>query len=101
MEFLATLPTGAKLFSDYGHIASSLQFGYETLKAHFPAHKILVIFQPHQTHRVLKGRSDFQAALASFDQRAIFSIYTAREQLSDFADEPLFQEHNFQSFSDF
>ncbi len=101
MEYLAELPSWAKLFSDYGHIASSLQFGYETLKARFPAHKILAIFQPHQTHRVLKGWSDFQAALAPFDQRAIFSIYTAREQLSDFADEPLFQEHNFQSFSDF
>lgn len=101
MEFLTTLPTGAKLFSDYGHIASSIQLGYETLKAHFPNHNILAIFQPHQTHRVLLGREDFKKALSAFDQAAIYSLYTAREQLSDFLDEPLFQEQNFQSFPEF
>jgi hypothetical protein len=71
------------------------------LRNRFPDHKLLAIFQPHQTHRVLKGRADFQKALAPFDQRAIFSIYTAREKLSDFAGEPLFQEQHFQSFSEF
>ena len=101
MEILTTLPNWEKLFSDYGHIASSIELAYETLRNRFPDHKLLAIFQPHQTHRVLKGRSDFQKALAPFDQRAIFSIYTAREKLSDFAGEPLFQEQHFQSFSEF
>ena len=68
------------------------------MRNRFPDHKLLAIFQPHQIHRVLKGRADFQKALAPFDQRAIFSIYTAREKFSDFADEPLFQEQNFQSY---
>lgn len=100
MEFLIPLSTGAKLFTDYGHIASSLELGYQTLKSRFPEYKIFAIFQPHQTHRVLKGREALKLALAHFDRRGIFSLYTAREQLSDFIKEPLFQEKKFQSFSE-
>lgn len=92
MEFLTTLPNGAKLYSDYGHIASSLSLGYQMLRERYPDHKITAIFQPHQMHRVLTGRAEFPAALAPFDERAIYSIYAAREKIEDFAHEPLFQE---------
>lgn len=100
MEFLTELPSWAKLFTDYGHVASSLTLGYETLKARFPNHNLLAIFQPHQTHRVLLGREDFKKALSAFDQAAIYSLYTAREKLSDFSDEALFQQQHFASFSE-
>lgn len=101
MEFLKTLPSGAKLFSDYWHIASSLKVGYDMLKLKFPDHKIAAIFQPHQLHRVLTWRDAFKSALSVFDQRAIFSIYAARERLSDFAEEELFQSHHFETLLDF
>lgn len=67
------------------------------LKEKYPNHKITAIFQPHQMHRVLTGRKDFQPALELFDEVAIYHIYAAREKIEDFAQEPLFQQHNFQS----
>ena len=63
----------------------------------YPEKKIIALFQPHQMHRVLVGWDDFYPALAQFDQRAIYQIYAARENIQDFAQEPLFQEHHFTS----
>ena len=97
MEFLTTLPTWAKLYTDYGHIASSLSVGYNMLHQKYPEKKIIALFQPHQMHRVLVGWDDFYPALAQFDQRAIYQIYAARENIQDFAQEPLFQQQHFTS----
>lgn len=63
----------------------------------YPEKKIIGLFQPHQMHRVLVGWDDFYPALAQFDQRAIYQIYAARENIQDFAQEPLFQQHHFTS----
>ncbi|MBQ7074342.1 hypothetical protein IJM86_04760 [bacterium] len=53
MECLTTLPNGTKIFSDYGHVASSIQLGYQALREKFPDRKIIGIFQPHQIQRIL------------------------------------------------
>lgn len=83
MEYLTTNENWAKIFTDYGHMASSIQFGYEALKKKFPNKKLFVIFQPHQINRIITWRKDFQNALKKYDQIMIYDIYAARENLSD------------------
>ncbi len=83
MEYLTTNENWAKIFTDYGHMASSIQFGYQALKKKFPNKKLFVIFQPHQINRIVIWRKDFQTALKIYDQIMIYDIYAARENLSD------------------
>ncbi len=83
MEFITTTKNGAKIFSDYWHMASSIEFGYMALKHKFPNKKIFVIFQPHQINRIITGRKDFEKALEKYDQIMIYDIYAARENLSE------------------
>jgi len=79
MEEVATTEKGAKIFSDYGHVVSSLEVGLKALKEKFPEKKLICIFQPHQIHRILQGRNEFPEALKGYDERYIYNIYAARE----------------------
>jgi UDP-N-acetylmuramate--alanine ligase len=81
METLTTTKKGAMILSDYGHVASSLEGGLQALKERFPDKKLICIFQPHQMHRILQGRDDFPKALAGYDERFIYRIYAAREDV--------------------
>jgi len=84
MEFLKTNKNGAKIFTDYGHMASSIEFGYMALKHKFPGKKLFVIFQPHQINRIVTWRKDFQKTLNKYDNILIYDIYAARENIKDF-----------------
>ena len=92
MEFLKESEQGAQIFSDYGHVAESLEVGYQALKEKFPDKKLICIFQPHQMHRILLGWDNFPEALQLYDERYIYDIYAARERIEDFAHEELFKE---------
>lgn len=81
MEYLTTTKNKAKIFTDYGHMASSIQLGYMALKAKFPDKKLMVIFQPHQINRIVTGWTDFINAMQPYDHKIIFDIYAARENL--------------------
>ncbi len=83
MELVSKTKNGVPLYSDYGHMASSIKFGYKALKKKFPKKKLFVIFQPHQINRIVTGRKDFQKALKKYDQVMIYDIYAARENLSE------------------
>ena len=83
MEFLTTNENWAKIFTDYGHMASSIEFGYMALKNKFPGKKIFVIFQPHQINRIVTWRKDFVQATINYDKVIIYDIYAARENLWD------------------
>ena len=84
LEYLGNTNNGARLFSDYGHMASSIGFGFQALKAKFPDAKLKVIFQPHQITRIFTGREDFVKNFNWYDEIIIYNIYAARENLSDF-----------------
>ena len=84
LEYLGQTKNGARLFSDYGHMASSIWFGFQALKAKFPDATLKVIFQPHQITRIFAGREDFVASFKGYDEIVIYNIYAARENLSDF-----------------
>lgn len=79
MELLWKNKNWASIYSDYGHMASSIAWGYEALKKRYPDYKIQVIFQPHQINRIFLGRKDFIQALKLYDQIKIYDIYAARE----------------------
>lgn len=95
LEFLQTNEHGAKIFTDYGHMASSIDLGYQALKKKFPDKKLFVIFQPHQINRIITGRKDFQHTLKKYDKVIIYDIYAARENIHDFIDHHAFikEEH--------
>ncbi len=71
----------AIVFSDYGHMASSIQLCHEAIKSKYPNKKITAIFQPHQINRILRERDEFKDALKLFDTNFIYDIYAARENL--------------------
>lgn len=83
MEYLTINKNGAKIFTDYGHMASSIELWYQALKHKFPGKKLFAIFQPHQINRIVTGRTDFQKALKKYDQVVIYDIYAARENLQE------------------
>ena len=84
MEYLWTAQNWATLFSDYGHMASSIKLGFESTNAKFPNKKIITIFQPHQINRIFTGRKDFIQSFAWFEQVYIYDIFAARENIADF-----------------
>lgn len=83
MEYLKTNENGAKIFTDYWHMSSSIDFGYMALKQKFPDKKLFVIFQPHQINRIVTWRKDFEKALKQYDKVIIYDIYAARENLTE------------------
>jgi UDP-N-acetylmuramate--alanine ligase len=83
MELLWKNINWANIFSDYGHMASSITIGYQSLKEKFPKEKLICIFQPHQIHRIVTGRKDFIASMKWYDQVFIYDIYAARENLEE------------------
>ena len=87
MEALTTTKNGTKIFSDYGHVASSLEVGLKALREKFPGQKITCIFQPHQMHRILMGWDAFPKALEGYDQTFIYDIYAARERIEKMAED--------------
>lgn len=83
LELLETTKNGSLLFSDYAHMASSINLWYHAIKEKYPNKKITAIFQPHQINRVLRERNEFWKALKLFDNVFIYNIYAARENLAE------------------
>lgn len=84
LEYLGTTKNWTKLFSDYGHMASSIDIGYKALKHRFPDQKIIAIFQPHQINRIFTWRDDFVQSFKGYNDVIIYNIYAAREDVSHF-----------------
>jgi UDP-N-acetylmuramate-alanine ligase len=81
LELLFTSKKWAIIFTDYGHMASSIAWWYETLKQKYPNKKIICIFQPHQINRIINWRNDFKKAMKKYDEVIIYDIFAARESL--------------------
>lgn len=83
LEYLRTTSKWTMLFSDYWHMASSIDLCHQALKQHFPDKKLIAIFQPHQINRILRERNEFSTTLKKFDKLFIYNIYAARENLDE------------------
>ena len=100
MEFLKTHENWVQIFSDYGHVASSIELWYKALKEKYPDKKLICIFQPHQMHRILVWWDEFPKALKLYDESYIHDIYAARENIEDFSNEEIFKDFNLKSVED-
>lgn len=101
LEKVGKTKNGISIYSDYGHMASSIEFGYQALKKKFPKKKLFVIFQPHQINRIVLWRKDFQKTLKNYDQVMIYDIYAARENIKDFIDHHTFiKKENIKTLND-
>lgn len=87
MELLGKNTNWANIFSDYGHMASSITIGHQSLKEKFPKEKLICIFQPHQIHRIVTWRKDFITSMKWYDEVIIYDIYAARENLLELVQE--------------
>lgn len=100
MEWIKETSNWAQIFSDYGHVASSIELWYKALKERYPNKKIICIFQPHQMHRILVWWKEFPNALKLYDNSYIYDIYAAREKIEDFSNEEIFKDLNLKSVED-
>ena len=100
MEWLKEAQSWVQIFSDYGHVASSIELWYKALKERYPDKKIICIFQPHQIHRILVWWKEFPNALKLYDKSYIYDIYAAREKIEDFSNEEIFKDLNLKSVED-
>ena len=100
MEFLKTCENWVEIFSDYGHVASSIELWYKALRERYPDKKIICIFQPHQIHRILVWWNEFPNALKLYNESYIYDIYAARENIEDFSNEDIFKDFNLKTIED-
>ena len=100
MEWLKETSNWTQIFSDYGHVASSIELWYKALKEKYPNKKIICIFQPHQIHRILVWWNEFPNALKLYNESYIYDIYAARENIEDFTNEEIFKNLNLKSVED-
>jgi len=84
LELLKRTSNGAIIYSDYGHMASSIKIWYKTIKEKYPNKKIYAIFQPHQINRIALWWNDFIDAFQHYSDVIIYDIYAARENIHDF-----------------
>lgn len=82
MEYLGTVNTNL-VYTDYAHMASSIDAIYQLMHTKYPDKKLVCIFQPHQAQRVLQDRDHFVQVLRQFDKTYIYDMYTARENLEE------------------
>lgn len=100
MEFLKETQNWVQIFSDYWHVASSIELWFKALKEKFPDKKLICVFQPHQIHRILQWWNDFPQAIKLYDESYIYDIYAAREKIEDFADEEIFKNFDLKTVED-
>lgn len=82
MEYLGEVNTNP-IYTDYAHMASSIDAIYQLMRFKHPDKKLVCIFQPHQAQRVLQDRDHFTSVMKQFDQAYIYDMYTARENLEE------------------
>lgn len=70
------------IITDYAHHPTELQSTLKAIEEKYGSH-ITLIFQPHQARRVVEFWNEFIKILQTTNNPTIYSIYTAREKISD------------------
>ncbi|RMF46431.1 MAG: hypothetical protein D6750_10440 [Bacteroidetes bacterium] len=65
--------------SDYAHHPTEIRRTLQALRESFPAHRLVVAFQPHLYSRTAFFAKEFAQALSLADSVLLFPIYAARE----------------------
>jgi UDP-N-acetylmuramate--alanine ligase len=74
---------GRVLVDDYAHHPTEIAATIATARAHFPSHRVVVLFQPHQISRTRSLFAEFADALKRADEVRLFPIFAARERGGD------------------
>lgn len=67
------------LVDDYGHHPREVEATVQAVRAAWPNHRLLVIFQPHRFSRTRDLFEDFVRALSLVDQLILLDVYPAGE----------------------
>jgi UDP-N-acetylmuramate--alanine ligase len=67
------------LVDDYGHHPREIEATVQAVRAAWPDHRLLVIFQPHRFSRTRDLFEDFVRALSMVDQLILLDVYPAGE----------------------
>gem|GEM_PF-6363324 len=73
------------ILTDYAHHPTELNSTLEALREKYSDQHITLIFQPHQARRVVEFWDEFIQILRTTIDPIIYSIYTAREEVSHIA----------------
>ena len=65
---------------DYGHHPTEIKKTIEAIRDSYPAHKVIMIFQPHRFTRTKDLYEEFVAVLKHVDQLMLLDIYSAGEK---------------------
>ncbi len=68
-----------RLIDDYGHHPSEVTATLSAVREAWPAHRLVVVFQPHRYTRTHDLLDDFGAALADVDVLLLGEVYAAGE----------------------
>jgi UDP-N-acetylmuramate--alanine ligase len=82
MQTLGELAFGTarvRLIDDYGHHPSEVTATLSAVREAWPAHRLIVVFQPHRYTRTHDLLDDFGAALADVDVLLLGEVYAAGE----------------------
>lgn len=67
------------LIDDYGHHPREIEATVQAVRAAWPDHRLLVVFQPHRFSRTRDLFEDFVRALSMVDQLILLDVYPAGE----------------------
>ena len=70
---------GVTVVDDYGHHPTEIQVTLEAVKVNWPAHRKVVIFQPHRYTRTKALLQDFSRSFNNSDVLVVLPIYAASE----------------------
>ncbi len=79
--------------SDYAHHPVEVRRTIQALRESFPAHRLVVAFQPHLYSRTAFFAKDFAQALSLADAVVLFPIYAARESSTPAVTSKLIFQH--------
>ena len=78
LQLLASGP-GRVVVDDYAHHPTEVQASIEALRAAYPSHRLVVVFQPHLFSRTRDMASAFAEVLQTADEALVLPIYPSRE----------------------
>ena len=67
------------IVDDYAHHPTEVRASIEALRAAYPSHRLVVVFQPHLFSRTRDMAADFAEALQEADEALVLPIYPSRE----------------------
>lgn len=76
-EHLVSSVGAVALVEDYAHHPTELRAALAALREHYPAHRLLVVFQPHRHERVRRYAGAFAKELSQADEVIVFRPFAA------------------------